>query len=105
MFDRVPDQSVITDALGANDRIQATRGKDYIFVYSTQGQKFTVNTNKISAKQLVAHWYNPKNGEYREAGKHSGKAQQEFVPPSSGYGHDWVLIIDDATKNYPLPGK
>ena len=60
---------------------------------------------KISGKECAAFWYNPKNGEYREAGKHSGKAQQEFVPPSSGYGHDWVLIIDDATKNYPLPGK
>ena len=105
MFDRVPDQSLITDGLGANDRIQATRGKDYIFVYSSQGKKFTVKTNKISGKQLNAHWYNPKNGESSDAGRLSPSAQQEFVPPSTGYGHDWVLIIDDAAKNYSLPGK
>jgi hypothetical protein len=105
MFDRVPDQSVITDALNANDRIQATRGKDYILVYSAQGKKFTVNTGKISGKELVAHWYNPRNGEVKEAGRSAKKSQIEYTPPGSGYGHDWVLILDDASKNYPVPGK
>ena len=40
MLERVPDQTLIDDAGGASDRVQATRGKDYIFVYSTQGKKF-----------------------------------------------------------------
>jgi hypothetical protein len=104
MFERVPDQSLITDALNANNRIQATRGQDYILVYSSQGNKFTVNTGKISGKELTAHWYNPKNGELKEAGKFQKKGSQEFTPPSTGYGHDWVLIIDDVSKNYKLPG-
>lgn len=103
MFDRVPDQSLVNDARNANDRIQATRGKDYIFVYSAQGKKFTLNTGKISGRQLVAHWYDPRNGELKEAGKFDKKAQQEFTPPSSGYGKDWVLIVDDASKGYKLP--
>ena len=105
MFERIPDQSLITDALGASERIQATRGKDYILVYSAQGKKFTVNLNRIAARELVANWYNPRNGEYKEAGVFTRKAQQEFTPPTSGYGHDWVLIIDDSAKNYLLPGK
>lgn len=105
MFDRVPDQGLITDALNANDRIQATRGKDYIFVYSAQGKKFTLNASNISGKELVANWYNPRSGEVKAAGTFSKKAQQDFTPPSSGYGHDWVLIVDDASKNYSLPGK
>ena len=103
MFDRVPDKSLITDGLGANDRIQATRGNDYIFVYSAQGKKFTVNTNKISGNELVANWYNPRNGEVKNIGKVPKKARHEFTPPTSGYGHDWVLVIDDAGKNYTLP--
>lgn len=103
MFERVPDQSLITDALNANDRIQATRGNDYIFVYSAEGKKFTVNTNKISGKELIAHWYNPRNGELKEAGNFPKKHQAEFTPPTSGYGQDWVLIIDDASKKYTLP--
>jgi len=24
-----------------------------------------------------------------------------FKPPSSGYGQDWVLVLDDAAKQYP----
>lgn len=103
MLERAPDQSLITDALNANDRMQATRGDSYIFVYSAQGKKFTVNTDKISGNQLVARWYSPKNGEVKEAGKLKKVARIDFTPPSSGYGHDWVLILDDASKNYPAP--
>ncbi len=103
MFDRVPDQSLVTNALSANDHIQATRGNDYIFVYSAQGKQFTVLTSKISGKEIQATWYNPRNGETKEVGKFTKKAQQEFVPPTSGYGQDWVLIIDDASKKFVIP--
>lgn len=105
LFERVPDQSLITDALNANDRIQATRGKDYAFVYSAQGKKFTLNPTNISGRELVAHWYNPRNGEVKEAGKYFKKTKLDFTPPTSGYGQDWVLIVDDASKNYKVPGK
>ena len=103
MLDREPDQSIITDALGANDRIQATRGKDYIFIYSTQGNPMTVNMQKISGPEVTAFWYNPKNGETKDAGRFVNKGQQAFTAPATGYGQDWVLVIDDASKNYSLP--
>lgn len=103
MLDRVPGQSVITAAMGANDRIQATRGKDYIFVYSTQGKPVTVNMGKISGKEVTAFWYNPKNGESKDGGRFANAGQQTFTPPSTGYGQDWVLVIDDASKNYAKP--
>jgi hypothetical protein len=102
MLDRVPDQSLINDARGTNDRIQATRGKDYIFVYSSEGIKFTLNPDKITGKEISARWYNPKNGEVQEIGRFPKKSK-EFAPPSSGYGEDWVLIVDDAAKNYQSP--
>jgi hypothetical protein len=102
MFDRIPDQSLLESAGDAHDRIQATRGKDYIFVYSTQGKKFRLKTDKISGSNIVATWYNPKNGETKEAGKFKS-GFIEFVPPSTGYGHDWVLIVDDASKTISLP--
>ena len=105
MLDRVPDQSLITTALGANDRIQATRGKDYLFVYTSQGKPFTVNMGKISGKDVAAWWYDPRSGETKEAGRFVNNGKKLFTPPSSGYGQDWVLIADDATKNYPKPAK
>ena len=103
MFERVPDKELITDGLSTNDRILATRGSDYIFVYSTQGKKFTVKTSKISGNEIITYWLNPRNGEVKENGKFSKKDFQEFTPPTSGYGQDWILVIDDITKNYPSP--
>ncbi|MCU0369393.1 MAG: hypothetical protein MUF39_11255, partial [Cyclobacteriaceae bacterium] len=85
------------------DRIQATRGNDYIFIYTSQGKSITVNTSKISGKEIIAYWYNPRNGESSEIGKFIKKPQQEFTAPSTGYGQDWVLVIDDAAKNYTMP--
>jgi hypothetical protein len=62
-----------------------------------------VNTSKISGKEIIAYWYNPRNGESSEIGKFIKKPQQEFTAPSTGYGQDWVLVIDDAAKNYTMP--
>jgi hypothetical protein len=104
MFDRVPDQSLINDARGTNDRIQSSRGKDYLFVYTSEGMKFTLNSQNISGKEITAMWYNPRNGEAQAIGKFPKKSR-EFIPPSSGYGQDWVLIVDDSSKNYPAPAK
>jgi len=103
MLDRVPDQDLITNAGHTNDRIQATRGKNYAFVYSSQGQPFTVNLGKISGDKLTVSWYNPRNAELKEAEEVPNKGQRKFSPPGSGYGQDWVLILDDSAENFPRP--
>jgi hypothetical protein len=28
-----------------------------------------------------------------------------FTPPTNGADEDWVLVLDDAAKNYDAPGK
>jgi hypothetical protein len=103
MLDRVPDQSLVADPLSVYERIQATRGNDYAFIYTTKGNEFTVNMGKISGKQVVAYWYNPRNGKLKDAGKFDNKGTQKFKPETGGYGQDWVLILDDASKNYSNP--
>jgi hypothetical protein len=103
MLDRVPDESLITTAMGASDHIQATRGKDYLFVYSAQGKPITVNMGKISGNEVAAYWYNPKNGESKSSGRIQNRGRQTFTPPSSGYGEDWVLVLDDASKKFKDP--
>ena len=30
---------------------------------------------------------------------------RRFVPPDPGEQLDWVLVLDDAAKNYPPPGQ
>jgi hypothetical protein len=105
MLDRVPDQSLITEAYEGADRIQATRGKDYAFVYSATGKPFTVKMGKISGKEVKATWYDPRTGTSTALGKFKNTGSQVFTPPSSGRGDDWVLILDDAAKNYQVPKK
>lgn len=101
MLDRVPDQTLILENnLPAAERIQATRGNDYAFIYTAAGKSFTVNLGKISGTKLNVSWFNPRNGEVKGSEQVNNKGQQKFTPPSAGYGHDWVLILDDAVKNY-----
>jgi hypothetical protein len=102
MLDRVPDQSVIVE----NDnppaeRIQATRGNDYIFVYSATGKPFTVITSKIKVNKLNACWFNPRDGKITVIDMNN-VINNKFTPPTRGYGQDWVLVIDNADKGYKI---
>lgn len=103
---RVPDQSIITNQLDGPDYIAATRGDDYLFVYSAQGRPFTVNMGKISGERVKAWWYNPRTGSSEAIDTFDNKGQREFTPPSlEGFGTDIVLVLDDASRNYPAPGQ
>ena len=101
--ERIPDQSLlIENNLPASERIQATRGKDYIFIYSAAGKPFTVVMGKTEGKTINVSWFNPRNGVISKDPQIPNTGNIMFRPPSSGYGQDWVLILDEATKNYTI---
>jgi hypothetical protein len=105
LLSRVPDQSLVVDSLKGSDYIAATRGDGYAFIYSGQGRAFTVNLGKISGERAVAWWFNPRNGAAEKIGLIDNKGTREFTPhPHSGFGTDYVLVLDDASKNFPAPG-
>jgi len=101
---RVPDQTLVANALEGADHISAPRGDGYAFIYSAQGRKFTLHRDKLGAAKLKAWWYNPRDGSSTEAGTFDGDALHEFACPSEGFGSDWVLVLDDAARNFPPPG-
>ncbi len=104
LLDRVPDQSIIVENnLAPAERIQATRGKDYLLVYSAAGKGFTVNLGKISGKTLRVTWFDPRTGKTESAGTVENIETHLFTPPRTGYGMDWVLVLDDVEKGYGLP--
>lgn len=104
-LDRVPDQSLVVENNEApSERIQATRGRDYAFIYSASGRSFTVHGGVISGSRLNAWWFDPRQGKCIKADGVSNSGKLKFIPPSSGYGQDWILILDDASKNYAQPG-
>ncbi len=103
MLDLIPDQTIITDALQEHNHIQATRGKDYLYVYSSEGKEFTVNLQKIAGINLTGFWYNPRDGKVQDIEKVLNKGQKTFNPPTNGYGQDWILVLDDESKAYKKP--
>jgi Protein of unknown function (DUF4038)/Putative collagen-binding domain of a collagenase len=103
-FDRVPDQSLIVNQQAGYDHLQATRGNDYAFIYTPTGLTLEVNMGKISGESVKASWYNPKDGSSKLIGEFENKGVASFTPPSTGIGNDWVLVLDDANADFPLPG-
>ncbi len=103
MSNRIPNQEILLEKnLASAERVQATSGNDYIFVYSAAGKSFTVNFEKFATKKWIAFWYNPRTGKGSEPMDFSTVYEwsKKFSPPSSGYGQDWVLVIDEYGKNY-----
>ena len=103
VLSRVPDQSLVADALQGADHIAATRGDGYAFVYDAQGRPFTLNLGKISGTRVRCWWYNPRSGDSTDAGEFENTGSRALVAPSEGFGSDWVLIVDDASKGYKPP--
>ena len=103
MLERVPDQSLLQETSAGAERVQATRGSDYAFVYSAAGKPFTVNLGRLGGRRLRAAWFDPRNGESALVGSFENVGARRFVPPSRGRGQDWVLLLDSVDRAYPLP--
>lgn len=95
-FERVPDQSLIAGQNGEKyNRLLATRGKDYAFIYSYTGRNIPVAMGKIEGDKVKASWFNPRDGKTTEIGEFDNKGVHSFDPPGEEKeGNDWVLILD-----------
>jgi hypothetical protein len=110
---RIPDNSVIVPdnikssvpGTGAYAFV-ATRDQDgtYAMIYVPVGRRFNVRMDAIKGREVIAWWYNPRNGEAKQAGKFQNTGTQTFISPTPGENLDWVLVLDDASKKYPAPG-
>jgi len=95
-FDRVPDQSIIA---GPNAdryaRLVATRGKDYVLVYTYTGTSMKLNMGKIAGDKIKASWFNPRDGKTTFIAELRNTGTYLFDPPGeTANGNDWVLIMD-----------
>lgn len=78
----------------------------YAMVYAPIGRSFSVNTSMLQGERIIAWWYCPRTGEATEIGKFTNDGKERsFMPPTPGEAMDWVLVLDDASKKYPAPGK
>ncbi len=104
-YQMVPDQSVIAAGQGeGEDHIQAARAADgsFIVAYLTFGNSASIRMSKIPAAKVKAHWYDPRQGTWHYIGEYSKSGIEKFTPPTHGDQNDWILVLDDAAKNYGL---
>src|ERR1035437_1064120 len=103
-FERIYDSTLVTDRGKRYSYIAATRGKSYAFFYTFNGRPSSVNMGKITGNKVRTSWYNPRNGAVTAIRDFNNTGIIRFIPPGSNQdGNDWVLILDDVAKNYPLP--
>ena len=100
-FERVPDQSIISGENGFRyDRTIATRGNDYLLVYTYTNQPMDIDLSKISGAKKNVWWYSPVDGSLEYAGEFDNKVQHFHYDSAYGAGNDRVLIAVDADKDY-----
>lgn len=110
-LERIPDQSLVLEGQGTvvATRVQATRDGSlrkndatYLMAYISSPQTVVLRTEVIAARTLRVYWFNPANGEteqWPESLPNPGRLTLEKRP----HGVDWVVVVEDAVKNYPLP--
>ena len=102
---RVPDQSLIEPFyFPETDYVVATRGEGYAFVYFPTGWSAEIDLRKFGIDAIHAYWYDPRTGETTLIETIEVMKIWKFTPPSNGRGNDWILILDDASKGFNLPG-
>ena len=104
MLHRYPDQSIIWGSAGGTiDHIAATQGDGYAFIYLPSNFEVIVEFAHIQGEAFKSWWYNPRTGEASFIKEITGHPREAFRVPVSGI--DWVLVIDDASRDFPEPGK
>jgi hypothetical protein len=95
-LERVPDQSLIAGENGQKyEHLVATRGTDYVLIYTYTGRNIPVQMGKISGEKVKASWFKPATGVTTEIGEFANTGTHEFDPPGEpANGNDWVLILD-----------
>lgn len=95
-FDRIPDQDLVVSKQGERyERIVATRGKDYAFVYTYTGRVIEIQMGRIAGQQVKASWFNPRNGSTQLIGQFQNQGTKLFQPiGKQEAGNDWVLVLE-----------
>jgi len=85
----------------------------YVFVYSPLGESFDVNIEDAfgyavpdaAVEEIRASWFDPRTGKMEEDERFRLSEfgwRRTFTPPTNGPGNDWVLVLDDVARDFPL---
>ena len=52
---------------------------------------------------LATSAFDPREGTHRLLSESARHGTREFTPPTQGEGQDWILVLNDASRNFQLP--
>ena len=97
-FSRIPDQGLISKIQEEDDSfVAASRDSNgtYAFIYFPDGKPTILNLTSMSGETFEVTWFDPRTGvKIPDSSSISKSEQIELIPPSTGRGNDWVLILD-----------
>jgi hypothetical protein len=82
-------------------QVAVTRGGDLLVAYLPSRLTLTVRLDRLSGPELRGHWFDPRTGTATSIGTMPRAGVRAFSPPADG---DWLLVLDDASKDRPAPG-
>lgn len=97
-----PDQTIFNDN-HSGAHVQAARGDGFLIIYLPENKSIDINMGKISGKKVAAWWFDPRTGDSVNIGELKNSGSYTFRTPNAQ--KDWVLLIDDASRNFPSPGQ
>jgi hypothetical protein len=103
----VPDPALVLEPpTSGTNYIAALRTKDgsTALFYLPQGGEMLVNLDPLSGTQMRGTWWSPTTTGTSGAGTFKRQGNRIFKAPSSGFGQDWVLVLDDTAKPFGPPG-
>jgi len=95
----VPDSAVV-DA--TEPGIRAAQGEGFIIAYLPPSQSVDIDLSQLDGRRYQAWWFDPRSGDSINIGKFKRAAYTLSTPNAQ---RDWVLVIDDASYDYPPPGR
>jgi len=97
-FNRIPDFDMIVSRQEDDEHfVIGTRDIDgrYAMIYFPTGKNVEIDLSKLKSTTLKAIWYDPRTGvSFPFSGPELNKGKNSITPPSSGRGHDWVLVVE-----------
>ncbi|MFW5760378.1 MAG: glycoside hydrolase family 140 protein [Cyclobacteriaceae bacterium] len=97
------DESLVVEGMGSgSDRMGASRGEDFAFIYFPAPMTRMIQMNRISGNRVSCYWYNTRTGESTLAGTIDNTGTRSFTTPGN---LDWLLVMDDAAAGFAPPGK
>ncbi|MBZ0304110.1 MAG: glycoside hydrolase family 140 protein [Anaerolineae bacterium] len=95
--DLIPAQDMIVDGpISGGAKIRAARSRigTFAFIYSPRGEQFTIDKRVFKSSRATEAWFDPRYGCTYYDHTTVNAAFQTYVPPTSGRGNDWLLILE-----------